>query len=96
MFVADHLVMDLHVFLAVISKATLFNGQSQVFHHNDMDSYILVLDHFYLFSNALILVNERCIFFGLQDFVLSLTLFSDLAKQMIFFFCVRFFSLKFS
>lgn len=52
-------------FLAVISKATLFNGQIQVFQHNDMDSYILVLDHFYLFSNALILVNERCIFFGL-------------------------------
>lgn len=65
MFVADRLVMDLHVFLAVISKATLFNGQIQVFQHNDMDSYILVLDHFYLFSNALILVNERCIFFGL-------------------------------
>lgn len=65
MFVADHLVMDLHVFLAVISKATLFNGQIQVFQRNDMDSYIVVLDHFYLFSNALILVNERCIFFGL-------------------------------
>lgn len=49
MFVADHLVMDLHVFLAVISKATLFNGQIQVFQHNDMDSYILVLDHSYNF-----------------------------------------------
>lgn len=67
MFVADHLVMDMHVFLAVISKATLNIGQIQVFQHNDMDNnyYILVLDHFYLFSNALILVNERCIFFGL-------------------------------